>query len=42
MRRLLPGRITREALTDVMTRDIGRFEPLATHMHGSAEQAWLT
>lgn len=39
MRRLMPGRITREALTDVMTRDIGRFERVASHMHGSAEQA---
>ena len=39
MRRLMPDRITREALTDVMTRDIRRFEALAAHMHGSAEQA---
>ena len=39
MRRLMPGRITREALTDVMTRDIRRFEALTSHMHGSAEQA---
>jgi len=39
MRRLMPGRITREALTDVMTRHIGRFEALVAHMHGSAEQA---
>ena len=39
MRRLLPDRITREALTDVMTRHISRFEALTSHMHGSAEQA---
>jgi putative sulfotransferase len=39
MRRLIPGRITREALTDVMTRQISRFEALTSHMHGSAEQA---
>ena len=39
MRRLMPGRITREVLTDVMTRDISRFEALTAHMHGSAEQA---
>jgi putative sulfotransferase len=39
MRRLMPGRITKEALMDVMIGDIGRFEALASHMHGSAEQA---
>jgi putative sulfotransferase len=39
MRRLLPGRLTSEALTDVMTRQISRFEALTSHMHGSAEQA---
>ncbi len=39
LRRLMPGRITEEALTDVMTRDISRFEALTSHLHGSAEQA---
>lgn len=39
IRRLLPGRITREAMHEAMTGDLPRFEALASHMHGVAEQA---
>jgi putative sulfotransferase len=39
MRRLLPGRITGDAMQEVMTRHIRRFEAVALHMHGAAEQA---
>lgn len=38
MRRLLPDRLTREALQE-MGQDMALFEGLAEHMHGVAEQA---
>jgi putative sulfotransferase len=39
MRRLLPDRITREAMLEEMTRNVRRFEAVVSHMHGAAEQA---
>jgi putative sulfotransferase len=39
LRRLLPDRITREAMQEVMTRNVWRFEAVVSHMHGAAEQA---